>query len=135
MGGGGRLSSIGARPSNPIAGRPGRPSHPIAGLPGRPGGPGRPGWGGGYPGYGGGYYPGVGWGLAAGAAAGWAYSGYCDPYYNSNCNSYSYYDQQPAYGQEVVTDDAVAYCAQRFKTYDVNTQTYIAKGGVRRSCP
>jgi len=37
---------------------------------------------------------------------------------------------------EVVTDDpaAIAACARRFKTYDPTTQTYIAKGYVRRHC-
>jgi len=28
-----------------------------------------------------------------------------------------------------------AYCSQRFRSYDPATGTYIAKGGVRRSCP
>ncbi len=28
-----------------------------------------------------------------------------------------------------------AYCAQRFRSYDPSTGTYIAKGGVRRYCP
>ncbi len=32
-------------------------------------------------------------------------------------------------------NDAVAYCSQRFRTYDPASGTYIANGGVRRSCP
>ena len=28
-----------------------------------------------------------------------------------------------------------AYCAQRFRSYDPGSGTYIASGGVRRSCP
>lgn len=28
-----------------------------------------------------------------------------------------------------------AYCSQRFRSYDPASGTYIAKGGVRRSCP
>ncbi|BBC00136.1 MULTISPECIES: BA14K family protein [Bradyrhizobium] len=28
-----------------------------------------------------------------------------------------------------------AYCSQRFRTYDPASGTYIASGGVRRSCP
>ncbi|PDT77027.1 BA14K family protein [Bradyrhizobium sp. C9] len=28
-----------------------------------------------------------------------------------------------------------AYCSQRFRSYDPGSGTYIAKGGVRRSCP
>ncbi|MBR0851631.1 BA14K family protein [Bradyrhizobium diazoefficiens] len=94
----------------------------MAGLPGRPGIPGRPGWGG--PGYGGAYRPGYGWGVAAGLGAGLAYSNWCDPYYNN------YYNQEPE-----VQSDAVAYCAQRFRTNDVATQTYIGKGGKRKRCP
>lgn len=32
-------------------------------------------------------------------------------------------------------EDAVEYCMQRFRTYNPNTGTYIAKGGVERPCP
>lgn len=37
--------------------------------------------------------------------------------------------------QAAAQNDAVAYCSQRFRTYDPASGTYIAKGGVRRSCP
>lgn len=36
---------------------------------------------------------------------------------------------------QAAQNDAVSYCAQRFRTYDPASGTYIAKGGVRRSCP
>jgi len=80
----------GARPSHPIAGRPGYGGRPIAG---RPGYPGRP-----VAGYGGRYYPGAraAYGAAAvGAAAAGAYGAY--GYYN-NYNNGCYYD---TYGQYV----------------------------------
>lgn len=31
--------------------------------------------------------------------------------------------------------DAIAYCSRRFRTYDPQTGTYIASGGVVRACP
>ena len=37
------------------------------------------------------------------------------------------------YGAEDV--DAVAYCSRRFRSYNPETGTYIAKGGVVRACP
>jgi hypothetical protein len=72
--GGGGMRMAGARPSHPIAGRPGV---------GRPGYPGRPIAG--RPGYGG--WRGVGYGAAAGAAAAGLY-GYYNNYNNNGC----YYD-------------------------------------------
>ncbi|WP_420130939.1 BA14K family protein [Rhodopseudomonas sp.] len=68
------------------------------------------------------HYHGGGWGagaalggLAAGAIIGGAIA-----------NSQAQAAQQ---------NDAVAYCSQRFRSYDPASGTYIAKGGVRRSCP
>ncbi|MCO5093324.1 BA14K family protein [Bosea sp. (in: a-proteobacteria)] len=40
-----------------------------------------------------------------------------------------------AYGYSVQDTDAVAYCSSRFRTYNPETGTYIAKGGVVRACP
>jgi len=31
--------------------------------------------------------------------------------------------------------DAVEYCMRRFRTYNPNTGTYIASGGIERPCP
>ena len=100
-------------------------SHPIA----RPGvGVGRPGIGVGRPGYGVGvgYRRGYGVGTAAVIGAGVAYSAgypgyYGDTYYNDGFNGGA--------------SDAIAACAQRFRSYDPATQTYVAKGGVRVRCP
>src|ERR1700704_1950301 len=114
--GGNRIGNIGAPPS-----------HPIAGVrPGRPGGPVGPGWGGGY-------WPGYGLGIGAAAVgAGLAYSDWCDPYYNSSCNGGYTTGYSDSYG---VPSDGVEYCARTFRTYDRASQTYIAKGGRRVSCP
>ncbi|RYE33158.1 MAG: BA14K family protein [Hyphomicrobiales bacterium] len=40
-----------------------------------------------------------------------------------------------AYGYSVEDTDAVAYCSRRFKSYNPETGTYIATGGVVRACP
>ena len=43
------------------------------------------------------------------------------------------YPVAPVYGVEDV--DAVAYCSRRFRSYNPETGTYIATGGVVRACP
>jgi hypothetical protein len=138
-GGGARMSAAGVRGgfnrahvSQPIAGR-GR----LAVN--------RPGWGGGNwagnrPGYGGGgYRPGYGWGAAAVAGAvgaGLAYSncydGSCGGYYNTAYDD-GYYGNSGGYATTSVASDAVAYCAQRFRSYDLRSQTYLARNGQRVS--
>ena len=40
-----------------------------------------------------------------------------------------------AYGYSIEDTDAVAYCSSRFRSYNPETGTYIAKGGVVRACP
>ena len=123
--GGGRIN-VGARPSHPIAGRPGVGNRP--GWGGRPGGPnwaGRPGYG---------YRPGYGWGAAAAGAAvgaGLAYGAY-DPYYGYGYGGDYGYDEG-AYAAQ--PDDAIAECARRFRTYDPASQTYVVRQGVRARCP
>ena len=39
------------------------------------------------------------------------------------------------YAYASVYDQAVAYCMSRFHTYDLNTRTYIGKGGKPKPCP
>lgn len=41
----------------------------------------------------------------------------------------------PAYGYTDEDVDAVAYCSRRFRTYNPETGTYIASGGIVRACP
>lgn len=91
---------------------------------------GRRGWGGG---------AGVGLGLAAGALLGGAIAAGASPYYYGP----GYYYGGPAYypaPAPVVVDpygggDAVAYCMQRFKSYDPASGTYLGYDGYRHPCP
>jgi len=92
-------------------------------------------WGGGY-GYRGYGYRGGGWGwggaaagLAAGAIIGGAIAANSAPYYYPP----GYY-AAPAPGY-VVDEDAVAYCSQRYRSYDPRSGTYLNNDGNRYPCP
>lgn len=77
-----------------------------------------PGW------YGGGYYSDPGAALAAGViglAAGAMIAG---------AMNQQGYAAQPRYA----ANDYVAYCSQRYRTFNPATGTYIAKGGYERRC-
>jgi hypothetical protein len=95
-------------------------------------------------GYGGGYRRGWGGpgavigGLAAGAIIGVAIA--------SSRPSYGYYEPAPVYGAAPVYEDEVvvqgapgggddAYCAQRFRSYDPGSGTYLGYDGQRHPCP
>jgi hypothetical protein len=84
------------------------------------------GWhGGGYRGgyYGGYYGGGWGWGgFAAGAILGGLLAA---PYYYGG----------PRYYYGPPPEDAVAYCMQRFKSYDPRSGTYLGYDGHRHPCP
>jgi hypothetical protein len=77
-------------------------------------------------------------GLAAGSALGYGYS---DPYYyddyayNDTYYNDGYYDDGSA-GVSVVTSgvDDPAYCAQRYKSYDPASGTYLGYDGLRHPC-
>lgn len=43
--------------------------------------------------------------------------------------------QQEEARQRMLYEDAVADCARRFRSYDPETETYIARGGQVRHCP
>jgi hypothetical protein len=66
-------------------------------------------------GYYGGYWPLGGWGAFASE---W-------PYYDD----YGYTSELPAY------DSSVAYCMQRFRSYDPASGTYLGYDGYRHPCP
>jgi BA14K-like protein len=102
-----------------------RPSGPVAGAGWHGGG----GWRGG--GWNRGYYRGhrgYGWGpalggFAAGAIIGGALAAQPPAYYGA-----------PVYAAPPAGDD-VAYCMQRFKSYDPASGTYLGYDGLRHPCP
>jgi hypothetical protein len=88
-----------------------------------------------------------GWGLGAGFVAGAIIGGaLANPYYGYGPYYYPgpyYYGPPPAvyaappgpaYGAPVA-GDAVAYCSQRFRSYDPATGTYLGYDGLRHPCP
>jgi hypothetical protein len=89
--------------------------------------------------YGGRYYrPGVG--IAAGAAVGTAIAA-SQPWNGYGYQGYGNYDysQSYGYGQNYASYDSnaqdVAYCAQRFKSYDPGSGTYLGYDGQHHPCP
>ena len=75
-------------------------------------------------GWGGGAFVG---GLAAGALIGGALAA---PYYYGPA-----YPPPPAYYAPPPPDDAVAYCMQRYRSYDPNSGTFLGYDGRRHPCP
>jgi hypothetical protein len=87
------------------------------------------GWHGGYGGWhsgGWGYYGG---GFAAGAILGGLLAA---PYYYGGG---PYYGPGPGYAYGPSRGDAVAYCMQRFRSYDPRSGTYLGNDGYRHPCP
>jgi MFS family permease len=94
----------------------------------------RRGWRGGYRGGYGRGFAGAGIGFAAGALLGGAIVG-SQPY-----GYYGYGGYGPDYDQAYVISPGVeggevAYCQQRFRSYDVRSGTYLGFDGLRHSCP
>ena len=95
-------------------------------------------WGGGGYGYRGhGYHGGYGWGgaaagLAAGAIIGVAIAANSAPY--GYGYGPGYYAPAPAY-VEGGGGDEVAYCTQRYRSYDPRSGTYLNNDGNRYPCP
>lgn len=76
-----------------------------------------------------GYYGGGGaalGGFAAGAILGGALAAQQPYYYGPR----AYYGPAPVY-----EDDAVGYCASRFRSYDPRSGTYLGNDGYRHPCP
>jgi hypothetical protein len=100
-----------------------------------------------YGGYRGGYrgrgYGGVGLGIAAGALIGGAIIGATQPYgYRGYGPGYAYepaYSYAPGYGPGYVAaapgGDSIAYCAQRYRSYDPGSGTFLGYDGLRHPCP
>jgi len=81
---------------------------------------------------------GWGWGIGAGLAAGAIIGGaLAAPYYYGPGYDYGpgpYYPA-PAYYPPGPGGDAVAYCMQRFRSYDPGSGTYLGNDGNRHPCP
>jgi hypothetical protein len=109
-------------------------------------------WAGYRPGYGLGYRRyGLGAAAVAGAAVGAGYyaGGAYDAYASGGYDAYASGDANAAYlssdvgtgdayilhGTYISETDAVAYCAQQFRSYDIASRTYLAYSGERVSCP
>jgi hypothetical protein len=126
------------------------PSHPIAAasgnFAGRSGQFAQGGYRNGFRDHGRHFGRGVGFaaGLAAGSALGYGYGGYYDPnYYDDYAyNGYGdngYYDNADAGyiadpGYVVSNNVDPAYCAQRYKSYDPASGTYLGYDGLRHPC-
>jgi hypothetical protein len=115
-----------------------------------------------YRGWGGNGYYRPGLGLAAGAAlgtaayygsagfygdSGYGYGAYASGAYDTSAGDSGYgafasgaYDASGAdvyllHGSYISESDALAYCAQQFRSYDVNSRTFLSYSGQRVSCP
>jgi hypothetical protein len=65
---------------------------------------------------------------------GYGYGGYYDPYYYDDyAYNDDYYDAGPGY--EVSGGADPAYCAQRYRSYDPASGTYLGYDGLRHPCP
>jgi hypothetical protein len=81
---------------------------------------------------GGGFWPGVA--VGAGIGIGSTYGYYGSPSYYDD--SYGYYDDSAVVAAAPPAgDDAVAYCMQRYKSYDPASGTYLGYDGQRHPCP
>ncbi|MGX4772147.1 BA14K family protein [Bradyrhizobium guangdongense] len=82
----------------------------------------------------GGFWPGFAAGAAIGGLGSYAYYG--GPYYDDSYYDDGYYDDGAAVA--VVPDsggDSSAYCAQRYRSYDPASGTYLGYDGLRHPCP
>lgn len=83
----------------------------------------------------GGFWPGFAAGAAIGGLGSYAYYGggyYNDPYYYGDD---SYYDEPTVAVVPDTGGDSAAYCAQRYRSYDPASGTYLGYDGLRHPCP
>lgn len=83
---------------------------------------------------------GGGWGVGAGLLGGAIIGGMlASPYYYGPGPYGAYYGPGPYYGAPGYVGppqgDGVAYCMQRFKSYDPGSGTYLGFDGLRHPCP
>ena len=91
-------------------------------------------WNGGYRHHhgGGGFYPGLVAGALVGGALANSYAYYGDPIYGYYDDGY--YDDGSTVAVVPGGDDP-ASCAQRYRSYDPRSQTYLGYDGQRHPCP
>lgn len=77
------------------------------------------------------HYGGFGLGLATGALIGSSPYWYDSYAYGGGYYGEPIYEAAPVYGG----GSDIAYCQQRFKSYDVRTGTYLGYDGQRHPCP
>ena len=80
---------------------------------------------------------GIGLGLGAGALIGGAIIGATRPYgyYGYGAYDPSYYDQGYISAPPYMGGNEIAYCQQRFRSYDPASGTYLGFDGLRHPCP
>jgi hypothetical protein len=82
---------------------------------------------------------GGGWGIGAGLLGGAIVGGMlASPYYYGSGPYGAYYGSGPYYGGPgyvAPPGDGVAYCMQRFRSYDPGSGTYVGFDGLRHPCP
>jgi hypothetical protein len=91
-------------------------------------------WNGGWRGHRG-WYPGA---VAAGAVVGGALAAnayYGDPYYDDTYYDNGYYDDGTAVAVVPAEGGDASYCAQRYRSYDPASGTYLGYDGLRHPCP
>ncbi|WFU68871.1 MULTISPECIES: BA14K family protein [unclassified Bradyrhizobium] len=138
-GGAGFAAGAAMRPSAGVAMRPGAGATFGGGRPVAAAGGNWHGGGGNWSGNrwhhrGGGFWPGFAAGAAIGGLGSYAYYGggyYDDPYYYGD----SYYDEPSVAVVPDTGGDSSAYCAQRYKSYDPASGTYLGYDGQRHPCP
>lgn len=87
---------------------------------------------------GGGFWPGFAAGAAIGGLGSYAYYGggyYDDPYYYGSTYYDTYYDEPSVAVVPDTGGDSAAYCAQRYRSYDPASGTYLGYDGLRHPCP
>jgi BA14K-like protein len=96
------------------------------------------GWNGGYRHHrqDGGYWPGAVAGAVVGGALASNYY-YGSPYYGPGYydDSYAYYDDDAPVAVEAAPGGDASYCAQRHRSYDPTSGTYLGLDGQRHPCP
>jgi hypothetical protein len=72
--------------------------------------------------------------LAVGSALGYGYGGYGDDSYADSGYYDGGYDSGPSYVVSSDQSDDSGYCAQRYKSYDPASGTYLGYDGLRHPC-